>query len=373
MTTVYEDFTRREAARRGIDPDTAIGAWEYEGGFQEPARRGTFATGSSWWPPQLHYGGRDPEQYGYKRRDYSYLGTTAGMGNSFTFLTDWEPGEPKAWRDAVRYGLDEARRVGWGPWYAAKARGITGFMGIDRSVPWSGTPADEWDFKRGGGDVPTPGDVQAIQTRVIDLGRAEIGKRYAGPIINEPDAYRWGNPGWDCSSFVSAMYDRATGGQIKLTPYTDAAYRQCEWVASPVPGDIVFYNYDDDQDAVWPHMGIWLSPTEVLDARWNADPAKGGVGIHPHVTPIGPDEKGRFRRTMRPKGLANVVLAPQPGTPAPVGDPRDGVIAELQKQLADKDRRLREAVSLLGTVSGDYADGLEFIVGELRKVKPPAA
>lgn len=161
--------------------------------------------------------------------------------------------------------------------------------------------------------VETPAtDVRAILARVLELGRAEIGKRYAGPIVGEPDAYRWGNPGWDCSSFVSAMYERATEGQVKLTPYTETAYTQCKWRPQPEPGDIVFYHYADDQNIHWPHMGLWLSPTEVLDARFGE-----GVGVHPHVTPIGPTPDGRYRQTMRPKGLASVVLAPPPLPPVP--------------------------------------------------------
>lgn len=136
--TEYEAFCRAESLRRGIDPDTAVIVANSEGSLTEPARRGTFATGSSWWAFQLHYGGRG----------YEYLGTTAGMGNSFTELTGWRPGDPAAWRDAMRYALDAVTRGGWGPWYGAKARGITGFYGVDRTRNWLGTPVDEWDYRK---------------------------------------------------------------------------------------------------------------------------------------------------------------------------------------------------------------------------------
>jgi hypothetical protein len=49
----------------------------------------------------------------------------------------------------MRFALDAARRGGWGPWYGAKALHITGFVGIDQTQPWSGTPDDEWDYKNG--------------------------------------------------------------------------------------------------------------------------------------------------------------------------------------------------------------------------------
>jgi hypothetical protein len=203
--------------------------------------------------------------------------------------------------------------------------------------------------------APTRDVGAEVRARVLELARKEIGKRYAGPIVGEPDSYRWGSPGWDCSSFVSAMYDRATAGQVKLVPYTDAAHDQSEWVQNPQPGDIVFYHYEDEQAAYWPHMGLWLSPTEVLDARYGK-----GVGIHPHVTPIGPDAQGRYRKTMRPKALARVVL---PDPAPPVQDPRDLEIAHLKKLLA-------EANSKLGVASVDYVRGLRDLANALEALRP---
>jgi hypothetical protein len=135
----FEQACRIESAKRGIDPDIAAIVANSEGGLTEPAREGAFATGHSWWAFQLHYGG-----VGFER-----FGTTAGMGNSFTALTGWQPGDPLAWRDAMRYALDGARRGGWGAWFGARANGITGFTGIDRSQPWDGTPPNEWDYKSG--------------------------------------------------------------------------------------------------------------------------------------------------------------------------------------------------------------------------------
>lgn len=219
---------------------------------------------------------------------------------------------------------------------------------------------------KGGGGGTVVDNSAAIRARVIELGKQEIGKRYAGPIVDEPDSYRWGNPGWDCSSFVSGMYDKATGGKVKLVPFTDTAAQQTEWVQNPQPGDIVFYHYQDEQGVYWPHMGIWLSPTEVLDARYGK-----GVGVHPHVTPVGPDAQGRYRTVKRPAGLDAIVITPTPG-PVPVQptDPKDAVIAELQRQLADKDRRLNEVVSLLGVARGDYATQIQVVVDALRKLTP---
>ena len=68
-----ESYIRTAASSRGIDPETALRVVQSEGGL-EPNRTGTFATGSSWGPLQLHWGGKG----------YEHLGTVAGMGNTFT-------------------------------------------------------------------------------------------------------------------------------------------------------------------------------------------------------------------------------------------------------------------------------------------------
>lgn len=141
--TIYEEFIRGAATARGIDAATAITVAKSEGGVNEPARRGTFPTGSSWWAFQLHYGGPG----------YEHFGTVAGMGNGFSKLTGWQPGDPAAWRDAARYALNRAKASGWGAWYGAAAVGIGLWDGIDKNHPWDAN-AELWDFEQT--PVPTP-------------------------------------------------------------------------------------------------------------------------------------------------------------------------------------------------------------------------
>lgn len=121
---VVEQYIRQAAQARGIDPDIAMRVAKSEGGT-EVAKRGTFNTGSSWWPYQLHYGG--------KGTPYEHLGTVAGMGNAFTAETGFQPGDPAAWRASVDYALDRAQKSGWDAWYGARAQGITGKMGIGQT------------------------------------------------------------------------------------------------------------------------------------------------------------------------------------------------------------------------------------------------
>lgn len=141
--TEIEAFIRDAAQKRGINPDIAVKVAKSEGSVTDPAAHGDFETGDSWWPFQLHYGGPEYPQYG----------TVAGMGNGFTKLTGWQPGDPKAWRDSVRYALNRAKASGWSAWYGAAAVGVGPWDGIDRTHPWDAN-SEHWDFETGGGSVP---------------------------------------------------------------------------------------------------------------------------------------------------------------------------------------------------------------------------
>lgn len=137
MTAEIEGFIAEASLMRGIDPQVALRVCRSEGGVDEYAKRGTFATGSSWWSLQLHYGGPG----------YEYLGTVAGMGTGFTKLTGWQPGEEAAWRDAARYGLNRAKASGWGAWYGAAHVGIAQWEGIDQFYAWDAN-AERWDYEQ---------------------------------------------------------------------------------------------------------------------------------------------------------------------------------------------------------------------------------
>lgn len=141
MAAEIEGFVRDAAQKRGIDDDTAVKVAGSEGSVDEYARLGDFSgppwfSGKSWWPFQLHYGGAG----------YDAFGTVAGMGNGFTKLTGWQPGDPRAWRDSVRYALNRAKASGWGAWYGAAHVGVGQWDGIDRTAPWDAN-AEVWDFE----------------------------------------------------------------------------------------------------------------------------------------------------------------------------------------------------------------------------------
>jgi len=137
-------YIRQAASKRGIDPEIAIRVAQSEGGLV-PNRTGVFKTGQSFWPFQLHYGGPGYEKFG----------NVAGMGNSFTAQTGYQPGDPSAWRAATDYALDAAQKQGWGAWYGARNVGITGRQGIGNA------PATNPVTDRSGGAEPWAQDLLA--------------------------------------------------------------------------------------------------------------------------------------------------------------------------------------------------------------------
>ena len=129
-----EAYIRQAAAARGIDPEVALRVAFHEGGrdpkrpelpaFVDPAIEARFNTGRSWWPFQLHYGGRGYEQYG----------DTAGIGNDFTRDTGWKPGDPRAWQAATDYALEEVLRTGWQKFYGRGPANVGVWQGVPQQA-----------------------------------------------------------------------------------------------------------------------------------------------------------------------------------------------------------------------------------------------
>jgi hypothetical protein len=117
--------------------------------------------------------------------------------------------------------------------------------------------------------TPIPETPAERLARVVEAGRTRIG-----------DPYVWNGEepgGFDCSGFVTWCY-RQVG--VEVPSFTDAAWDACQEIFDPLHGDLTFYEYTDPKQAGvrFPHMGLFLSTTEVLDSRGGV-----GVGVHPHV------------------------------------------------------------------------------------------
>lgn len=125
-----QQYIVQAAKQRGIDPSVALRVAQHEGTnpqtgqFDSPAVQGTFDTGRSWWPYQLHYGGAGTP--------YEQWGNVAGMGNDFTQKTGWQPGDPRAWKDATDFALDQAvaNPSGWALWYGSKPAKVAPRQGL---------------------------------------------------------------------------------------------------------------------------------------------------------------------------------------------------------------------------------------------------
>jgi TP901 family phage tail tape measure protein len=108
-----EQYLRWAAQQRGLNPDDVIRTAMGEGGITEWNRQGTFDTGTSFGPLQLHYaGGSNPQK---------------GLGDEFTALTGKHATEDP--QGAIDFALDVIAREGYGKWYGApadlRARGRT--------------------------------------------------------------------------------------------------------------------------------------------------------------------------------------------------------------------------------------------------------
>lgn len=139
----------------GIEPRVALEVWAREG--------------KAGWQSNFVKNGKRERSYGPFQ-----LYTDGGLGNKFQRQTGLDPADPANWKAGVDFALEEAKTGGWGPWYGAKAAGITGFEGI------GGNPAS---FRSGGSYSPSSPVSQSQSTP------AQTG------IVPKPDLgtrYRWG-------------------------------------------------------------------------------------------------------------------------------------------------------------------------------------
>jgi hypothetical protein len=139
-----EAYIRAEAMRLGINPDVAVRVARSEGlqeGTWQAKAKLDYGREKSFGDFQLHI----PP------------GSRRGMGSDFKSATGLDPSDPKNWREMNTFALTQAKRGGWGPWYGAKAQGITGKMGIGNSpvvasVKYSPVVASTSDYQYGTGD-----------------------------------------------------------------------------------------------------------------------------------------------------------------------------------------------------------------------------
>lgn len=121
-----EAYIRAAAAKRGINPNTAMAVARSEGfnSFQStvPVPGGPNGREDSWGAFQLYMGG--------------------GLGNEFQKATGLDPRDPANERATIDYALDHARKSGWGAFHGAKNTGIGPWSGIDRNAGGGGNTTE---------------------------------------------------------------------------------------------------------------------------------------------------------------------------------------------------------------------------------------
>src|SRR5262245_5756614 len=166
-----EDFIRREAVKRGIDPEIAVRVARSEG-----------LRANTWQSNIITPAGRE-QSYGPFQ-----LNRQGGLGEKFERLTGKSVTDPATVLDQVRFSLDEASQGGWGPWHGWKGS------------KWAG--------------IRTPATATAPVGDVGGLGRGSImaaqQRAEAAPTANEPQ----GGGG----SEMQPIFSQPLGGEEKKKP-----------------------------------------------------------------------------------------------------------------------------------------------------------
>jgi hypothetical protein len=136
MVSPVEAYIRQRAPAYGIDPNVAVTVATGEGGLFNPFRHGEGPAPRS----QAARFGRLENSFGPFQLYIS--GNGAGLGDR-ALAAGIDPREN--WQGGIDYALNEASQKGWGQWYGAKAKGITGFEGIggrpaNAPAPYQGAP-----------------------------------------------------------------------------------------------------------------------------------------------------------------------------------------------------------------------------------------
>ena len=371
-----ETFIRDAATKRGIDPDTAITVAGMEGGVDAPGLIGKFDTGWSFWQYQLHYGGPEYPQYG----------TVAGMGNGFTKLTGWQPGDPRAWRDSVRYALNRVKLGGWEPWYGAAKAGITGFTGVDRDHAWN-AKSETWDYETGANPVTVTYNRDSPAVLQNDpWSCAPSSTRWALEAVGRHPSEQWIESTMKAEGVVSEEQGLLDASGAGLADFLNRHYGEFSYHPSNEPiATFQALAAESGRHPLmiggrnWggPGLGHWSglrAYDAVRDVLLLANPASGAI--------YGGEEMNRSRMAARgPFSMVRLthpdlmVQSPPPvpppvpaPTPPPV-DPKDARIAELEAALAAEQEKVYGFINAVAYLGDDLGDRLQGVADELRRVR----
>lgn len=238
-----EAYVRQSAAKRGIDPDTAVKVYRSEGA-------GAYVgdNGSSFGPFQLHYG--------------NVAGggnAVAGLGDEFTRRTGLDARDPKTVNQQIDFALDQVKSQGWTPFHGAARVGVGAQDGIGAVNTELAKDNPDW----------------------YKVATAQMGKPYIWGSAGGRSDFSDSAAGFDCSGFVSYVYKNALG--INLPAQTESAYAATKAVdpKDAQPGDVVLYNMDNPDPHVQ-HIAIYVGDGKVIQAGGSANTRN--VNIAPIAT-----------------------------------------------------------------------------------------
>lgn len=163
------DYIRQAAQARGIDPDVAVAVARSEGLNANPEE--------GWQSNVVKDGVREPSFGPFQL----YMG--GGLGNKFQAKTGLDPRDPSTVFKQIDFALDEAKRGGWGPWYGAKAIGLSEREGLDVAPASQATPeARLRQYGLGDADPGTTGQVLDAVRRG-DMTKSEAGKYVSEELL----------------------------------------------------------------------------------------------------------------------------------------------------------------------------------------------
>lgn len=162
-----EQYIRRAALQRGIDPTVALKVAQSEGLNADP--------NEGWQSNFVKNGVREPSFGPYQL----YLG--GGLGNEFQKRTGLDPRKPETVYQQIDFALDHAKDNGWTAWYGARNTGIGDWQGIK---PGAGAS--------GGVQVAQAGEFNPFSIGAMPLTEAAPSGGAQTPVADEFDPFKAG-------------------------------------------------------------------------------------------------------------------------------------------------------------------------------------
>lgn len=119
-----ENYIRKAAADRGIDPDVAVRVARSEG------------LAPNTWQSNVVKDGRRETSYG----PFQLL-VGGGLGDEFQKVYGKSPSDPSTVQNQIDFALDKAAQGGWSPWYGAAKVGVGERTGLERARALGYRPA----------------------------------------------------------------------------------------------------------------------------------------------------------------------------------------------------------------------------------------